>query len=94
MFTVTTAALDRLSRKLARRKPSKGATLRLTRTSAGWELRLGRVRLTDRQFLHEGQCVLVLDGAASLAMRQMTLDVNGTDSGPRLKLLRATGSKE
>ena len=94
MFTVTRAALDRLSNKLARRKPTQGLTLRLARTAGGWRLRLGRARPEDRQFGHDGQCVLLLDGTVSEAMAKMKLDVSSTDSGPRLRLLKMKRGKD
>jgi hypothetical protein len=92
MFTVTAAALDRLSRKLARKKPTDGVALRFTRRAGGWKLRLDRARPADTEFTHDGRSVLLLDTAVSQAMTNMTLDVRSTDSGPRLRLRRITSS--
>ena len=94
MFTVTAAALDRLARKLARKKPTDETTLRFTRREGGWRLSLDLARPADTAFSRDGRRVLVLDAAVSQAMANMTLDVKGTDSGPRLKLCGAAGSKD
>lgn len=86
MITVTTAARDRLSTKLTGRNAKDDEALRFTRRPGGWKLRLDRARPTDTKFTHGGRTVLVLDSAVSQAMTNMTLDVERTDSGPRLKL--------
>ena len=94
MLTVTTAALDRLSRKLARKKPTDGVALRFTRRAGGWRLGLDRARPADAEFTHDGRSVLLLDEAVSHAMTNMRLDVRSADSGPRLKLHRVTSSED
>jgi hypothetical protein len=93
MFTVTMAALDRLSRKLARKKPTDGVALRFTRRAGGWKLRLDQPRPGDTEFAHDGRSVLLLNAAVSQAMTNVTLDVKSTDSGPRL-MLRKIQPKE
>ena len=90
MFTVTAAALERLSRKLAGRKANDNEAFRFTQRTGGWRLRLDRTRPLDTEFAHGGRSVLLLDAAVSQAMTNMTLDVRGTASGPRLKLRRRT----
>ena len=90
MLTVTVAARNRLSRKLARKKPTDGAALRFTRMVGGWRLRLDRARPADTEFTHDGRSVLLLDVAVSQVMTNMTLDVRSTDSGPRLSLRKLT----
>jgi len=97
MFTVTEAALDRLSKKLARKSPPNGMALRFTLGARGWRLRLGHAHPADTTFAHEGRKVLLLDAAVTQVMTNMTLDVRSTDSGPRLTLCEvpdATGSPE
>lgn len=94
MFTVTAGALDRLSKKLALKKPTEGVALRFTRRTGGWRLGLDRARSADTEFTHDGRRVLLLDVAVSQAMTNMRLDVRSTDSGPRLKLCRVTSSKD
>ena len=94
MLTVTAAALDRLSRKLARKKPTDGVALRFTRRAGGWRLGLDCARPADTEFTHDGRRVLLLDAAVSRAMTNMALDVKRTDSGPRLTLHKATSSKD
>ena len=94
MFTVTAGALDRLSRKLARKKPTQGVALRFKRTAGGWRLRLDRARPDDTAFTHEGRNVLLLDAAVAKAMAALTLDVSGTEMGARLKLRRITRGSE
>ncbi len=74
MFTVTTGALDRLSRKLARKKPTDGVALRFTRRKVRWHLRLDRPRPGETEFTHDARSVLLLDAAVSQAMANMTLD--------------------
>ena len=94
MLTVTVAALDRLSRKLARKNPTDGVALRFTRRARGWKLRLDSARHADTEFTHDGRSVLVLDAAVSQAMTNMRLDVRSTDSGPRLRLRGAISSED
>ena len=94
MFTVTAAALDRLSRKLAGKKANDNEAFRFTRRAGGWKLRLDYARLADTAFSHDGRSVLLLDATVSHAMASLTLDVRRTDSGPRLKLRRVTGNKD
>ena len=92
MFTVTAAALDRLSTKLACKKANDDEALRFTRRAGGWKLRLDCARPADTAFSHDGRSVLLLDAAVSQAMTNMTLDIRSTDSGPRLTLHRVTSS--
>ena len=94
MLTVTAGALDRLSKKLARKKPTDGVALRFTRRAGGWKLGLDRARPADTEFTHHGRSVLLLDATVSQAMTNMALDVRSTDSGPRLRLRRVTRSKD
>jgi hypothetical protein len=94
MFTVTAAALDRLSRKLAGKKADDDEAFRFTRRTGGWRLRLDCARPADTAFPHDGRSMLLLDTAVSQAMTNMTLDVRSTDSGPRLRLRRVTSSKD
>ena len=94
MLTVTAAALDRLSRKLAGKEAKDDVAYRFTRRRSGWKLRLDLARPADTAFTHDGRSVLLLDTTVSQAMTSMTLDVRGTDSGPRLRLRRVTSSKD
>jgi len=94
MFTVTVAALDRLSSKLTSKKANDGEAFRFTQRTGGWRLRLDRPHPADTAFSHDGRSVLLLDSAVSQAMANLTLDVRRTDSGPRLKLSRLTDNKD
>ena len=94
MLTVTPAALDRLSRKLIRKKAAQDLAMRVTRRESGWKLRLDRARPDDTAFAHEGKNVLLLDDAVSHAMANMALDVSDTEAGPRLRLRRLTSRSE
>ncbi|MGH8631555.1 MAG: hypothetical protein ACREU7_12450 [Burkholderiales bacterium] len=92
MLTVTKAALERLSRKLARRKAADDVALRFKRAEGRWRLRIDRLRPGDASFSHEGRTVLLLDEFASEAMATMTLGIRKTETGPRLKLRRAAST--
>jgi Fe-S cluster assembly iron-binding protein IscA len=86
MLTVTPAARERLTRKLARRKAGEDEAMRFTRKPGGWKLSVDRAHADDTAITHEGKIVLLLDAVASKAMTNATLDVKDTDAGPRLKL--------
>ncbi|MEK6798168.1 MAG: hypothetical protein AABZ12_04320 [Planctomycetota bacterium] len=86
MLTVTTAALDRLSTKLAGKKAADDSAMRFTRKPGGWKLHFDHPRPADETFIHEGKKVLVLNERASKGMANMTLEVANTEVGPRLKL--------
>jgi hypothetical protein len=94
MLTVTNAALERLSRKLARKKAATDMALRFKRTEGRWRLRLDRARPDDATFTHQGRKVLLLDEAASKAMTTMTLGVGDTEAEPRLRLRRIMKRKD
>ena len=94
MFTVTAAALDRLSTKLAGKKAGGDEAFRFTRRTGGWKLCLDCARPADTAFAHDGRSVLLMDTTVSQAMTDMTLDARSTDSGPRLKLRRVMSSKD
>lgn len=94
MFTVTAAARDRLSAKLAGKNANDDEALRFTRKPGGWKLRLDRARPADTEFTHGGRTVLVLDRAVSQAMTDMTLDVRSTESGLRLRLRGVARSRD
>lgn len=94
MLTVTAGALDRLSTKLDRKKAEEDEAFRMTQRTGGWKLHLDRARPTDKEIKHDGRSVLLLDEAASLAMKDRTLDVRATDSGPRLSLRKVNESEE
>ena len=89
MLTVTKPALNRLSRRLARKKAAADVALRFTRRKGGWKLGPDQTRPGDVTFAHDGRNVLLLDEAVSQGMTNLTLDVRKTDAGPRLRLLRS-----
>jgi hypothetical protein len=91
MLTVTAAALDRLSRKLAGKNANDDEAMRFTR---GWRLRLDQVRPDDMAFTHESRNVLLLDAAMAKAMAALTLDVSSAETGARLELRRITHGSE
>ena len=88
MFTVTTRALDRLSRRLARQDAAADVALRFSRRKGGWKLDADRTRPGDTAFAHNGRNVLVLDQTVSQSMADLVLEVRNTDAGMRLKLRR------
>jgi hypothetical protein len=88
MLTVTIAALERLSQKLADKKAADDVALRFRRAAGRWRLRVDRARPHDATFAHEGRNVLLLDRATARAMTALTLMVRATEAGPRLKLRR------
>ena len=87
MFTVTETALDRLTRKLARKKAADEMAMRFAKKKGGWRLRLDRRRRDDTVFAHRGRNVLLLDQAVAQALSNRTLDTRSTAGGPRLTLL-------
>jgi hypothetical protein len=89
MLNVTKPALDRLSHRLACEKAADDVALRFTRRAGGWKLGPDQARPGDVTFAHDGRNVLLLDGAVSQGMTDLTLDVRNTDAGPRLRLRRA-----
>jgi hypothetical protein len=91
MLNVTKPALDRLSHRLARRKAATDIALRFTRRDGRWKLGRDQERPGDVTFAHDGRNVLLLDETAAKAMTNMTLDVQNTDAGPRLRLRRGSG---
>ena len=94
MLTVTTPALLRLAKRLARSGAGREVTLRFTRREGGWKLQPGEERANDVSFAHDGRSVLVLDEPVAKAMADMTLDVEHTGAGPRLRLRRAKGRRQ
>jgi hypothetical protein len=93
MLTVTAGALDRLSTKLESKKAEEDEAFRMTPRTGGWKLHLDRARPTDKEIKHDGRSVLLLDEAASRAMKDRTLDVRATHAGPRLSLRRIPDSE-
>ena len=88
MLSVTKPALERLSRKLARRGVAEGMALRFARQEGRWTLLLDRQSAGDTAFSHDGRTVLLLDKAVSEAMADMTLDTRKVGRRSRLKLHR------
>ena len=86
MITATPGARVRLLRKLTRKDATDDVAMRFTRRTGGWKLRLDHARSADTAITHEGRLVLLLDEQVSQAMADMTLDVAGTEAGPRLTL--------
>jgi len=94
MLTVSSAALERLSTKLSRKKAGDDVALRFTRRAGGWRLRLDRARPADTAFTQDGRQVLLLDPVVSQAMEHMALDATKTDAGSRLRLRKTSGAGE
>lgn len=94
MLIVTTAALDRLSEKLAGKNANDGRAFRFTQRTGCWRLRLDQARPDDTTFAHKGKNVLVVDAAVAEAMAKMMLDVRGTEAGVKLRLHRMTRGSE
>jgi hypothetical protein len=88
MLTVTKPALERLSRKLARKEAADGMALRFTRREGSWALRLDHESAGDTAFTHNGRTLLLLDEAVSKAMANMTLDTRKSGERSRLRLHR------
>jgi hypothetical protein len=89
MLVVTTAGLERLSRKLARKGAADDMALRFTRRECGWMLRLDHESAGDTAFTHNGRKVLLLDKTVSKAMANMTLDSRKSSQRSRLRLYRS-----
>lgn len=89
MLTVTEPALDRLSRRLARKGAADGVALRFTRRDGGWKLQLDHESTGDTAFSHDGQTVLLLDETVSKAMANMTLDIRKSGHRSGLRLYRS-----
>jgi SHS2 domain-containing protein len=94
MLAFTSPAGDRLLSKLTHKKAATDEAMRITRREGGWRLRLDRAKPDDTTLAHAGRNVLLLDAKVSKAMTTMMLDVEQTDSGPRLKLLRSSAALE
>jgi Fe-S cluster assembly iron-binding protein IscA len=94
MLTVTESALDRMSRRLARKEAADGVALRFTRREGGWKLRLDQESAGDTAFTRDGRTVLVLDKAASEAMANMTLGIGKRGDRSRFRLRRNESSKD
>jgi hypothetical protein len=88
MLTVTTPALEQLSRRLARKGAADDTALRFTRRDGGWKLRLDQESAGDTAFTHDGRKVLLLAEPVSKAMANMTLDIRPDPQKPGLKLYR------
>ncbi|GEM_PF-1253378 len=86
MLTVTPAACERLTRKLARKRAGEDEAMRFTRKPGGWKLSVDRAYPNDTAIVHDGKILLLLDEVVSRAMTDATLDVRDTVAGPRLKL--------
>ena len=86
MLTVTLAARDRLTWKLAHKHAADDVSMRFTRQAGGWKLSLDHAGPADTAITHEGRNVLLLDKTVALAMKDKKLDVRNTDAGPRLTL--------
>ena len=86
MLIVTKPALDRLSRRLARKKAADGVALRFTRREGGWTLRIDNELAGDTAFTHNGRKVLLLDETVSEAMANMTLDTRKRGERSRFRL--------
>jgi len=93
MLNVTESALDRLSDRLARREAAENVALRFTRHDGRWRLGQDQERPGDVKFTHDGRNVLLLDKSAAKAMANMTLDIQDSDAGPRLRLRRIPGDE-
>ncbi len=89
MLAVTTAALERLSRKLAGKGAADGMALRFKRRERGWMLRLDYESVGDTAFTHNGRKVLLLDETVSKGMANMTLDTRKSGERSRLRLYRS-----
>ncbi|HNQ23358.1 MAG TPA: hypothetical protein PKK06_09720 [Phycisphaerae bacterium] len=89
MLTVTTPALERLSRRLVRKGAADDVALRFTRRQGGWKLGLDHECTGDTAFSHDGRKVLLLDEAVSSAMTHLTLDTQTGDRRSRLRLRRS-----
>jgi hypothetical protein len=88
MLAVTKPALERLSRRLARKGAADGMALRFKRREGGWTLCIDHESPGDTAFSHNGRAVLLLDADVSKAMAEMTLDVRKRGERSRLKLVR------
>jgi hypothetical protein len=84
MLTVTETASVRLSQMLSASEAE--TVVRIVRQNRRMKLCRDHARPNDTTFAHNGQVVLVLDGAVSEALASRILDVRQTADGPKLRL--------
>jgi hypothetical protein len=88
MFTITYVAGDYLTELLDTANASEETAVRFVVENNTLTPKLDTARPGDAAFDHEGRTVLVLDSSVAQAMADSTLDVQATDEGPQLVLLR------
>jgi hypothetical protein len=88
VLAVTKPALERLSRRLARKGAADDMALRFTRREGGWKLHLDHESDGDVAYTHDGRTVLLLDEGVSNEMANLTLDARKSGDGSRLRLRR------
>ena len=93
MLTVTSAACERLARKLTHKKAGSDMMLRFVRREGGWSLRLDHSAPSDIVYAHQGRTVLAIDQEVSKTMQNRTLDVVNADRGSRLCLARDNAAR-
>ena len=89
MVALTPLACERLLSKLARKKAAPDEALRIKRRRGGWRLCVDHAQADDTTLAHGGRNVLLLDAKVTQALTDMTLDVEQTPTGPRLRLRRS-----
>lgn len=86
MLTLTDAAGAHLSGLLGEVEAPDEAAVRIVLQDQGLALRLDQEQPGDKTFEHNGKKVLLLDEQVSNVLAEKTLDVEDSESGPRLSV--------
>ena len=88
MFTMTDLAGEYLNELLDNANAAEETVVRFVVEDRTLKPTLDTARLGDAAFDYDGRTVLVLDTQVMQAIADSTLDVQATDEGPQLILLR------
>jgi hypothetical protein len=88
MFTITDAAGAHLTALLENANASEETAIRFVLEGSTLTPKLDSVHPGDATFDHEDRTVLALEAQVSDTLGNATLDVQPTDEGPKLVLLR------
>lgn len=86
MLTVTDEARSHLSELLTKAQAPEDAAVRLVPGQQGLELTLDREQPGDTTFSKDEQKVLLVGESIASHLDEATLDIENTDSGPRLAI--------
>jgi hypothetical protein len=86
MFTVTNPAASHLAQRLANGSTLATRTFTFAREDHGWRLRLSDRLTGDVMIRHDDKVVMVLDNEIASRLANRRLDLEATESGPRLRM--------